>query len=528
MRILSIWLPNWPIQRLVVSQPEFRARSIILYVRDARRGQRVAYCNRLARRQGVRLGMPLAEVESAASPDKFIRQSTSLQHTLHLAEHDPHADRSTLEQLAQWCQQFSPVVALDTSDPPTGLLIDVTRTARRLGGEAALAHNVIAALDQQEYFSRVAIADTIGAAWALSRAELNRNDMSTDDRVCIVPTGQTAAAIAPLSVTVLRLDAATRNLLDQLGIQEIGQLASLPREALCSRFGDELLRRLDQAVGRIPETMQTHRPPPALEATQTLEYATVKRAVVEALVAHLTQQLAQKLSTQDLGVIQMECHLGCENGNVNTMCLGLYCPSANPGQLTQLLQMQLEQKHFRSPIKRVRVAATVTASLNDDQHTLIDGVSPATTKQLANLINRLSCRLGRQGVVGVTLLAEPLIERSYHYTPLTGKRPTPPRSTPRALRHHPLAPGWRPLRLENPPAHIRAMSVAPHGPPIQFDFRGHTHTVKLFWGPERIETGWWRGPTIRRDYWKVEDQTGHRFWMFRELRNREWFVHGSG
>jgi protein ImuB len=78
----------------------------------------------------------------------------------------------------------------------------------------------------------------------------------------------------------------------------------------------------------------------------------------------------------------------------------------------------------------------------------------------------------------------------------------------------------RPLRLP-------VMSIAPEGPPVRFRLAGRDHRIARVWGPERIETGWWRGRCVRRDYYQVETGGGERFWLFRELGSGAWFLHGD-
>jgi protein ImuB len=435
-------------------------------------------------------------------------------------------DWTALENLATWCQQFSSLIGIESVSEPSSLLMDVTGSAPRLGGEQALAECVAAASEQQGYQTRVAIAATMGAAWALAH-EATPPGTSFSAEFAIVPTEQTATRLIPLSIQALRLSADTVELLHQLGIRRIGQLLQLPRKSLSARFGNELLLRLDQACGRVPETIVAHSPAEPLQASWQLEYPTAKREIIEKMTQALTEQLSIRLQQQDREAVQIEYHLSPTSGAPTTICVGLYTATASARHFFDLLRMQLESQSLSGPIQQATLQATIAVARHDHQHRLFadsdsDSAAPAS-RQLAHLIERLSSRLGRERVVSARLSREPQIELAYRYHPLTDKLP--------AARHtrnqDQLTAYCRPLLLIHPPLALPAVSIAPDGPPVSFHYQSNTHQIIAHWGPERVETGWWRGPTIRRDYYRVEDQHGSRFWLFRDLRKSSWFLHGE-
>jgi protein ImuB len=170
----------------------------------------------------------------------------------------------------------------------------------------------------------------------------------------------------------------------------------------------------------------------------------------------------------------------------------------------------------------VSVEAAATAPLQRRQQELFsDGTQRRDPRHLAVLLERLSSRLGRRAVLGVRLMSDAAPQRAWRHDPLIGacrprrRRPKPPAELPP-----------RPLRLLPRPAPLDAMSVVPDGPPLRFHLYGREHQVARTWGPERIETGWWRGCVVGRDYYRIETTTGRRFWLFRRLRDGQWFVHG--
>jgi protein ImuB len=343
----------------------------------------------------------------------------------------------------------------------------------------------------------------------------------------LIPPGQNLAALRPLPVEALRLSEQTTALLDQLGIVTIGQLAALPRASLRSRFGDELLKRWDQAIGTAQEAIVAYRPPPPLEAHWSLEHPTTRRETIECVLTRLLERLVQLLTQRNQGAIQLLCRLDGEAQRTARIEVGLFRASATLGHLRELVQMQLEQLKLPGPVHHVSIRAISTAGLEDQQHQLLEDSARDVPRQLARLVNRLSSRLGRDSVLGARRQSDAQVELAYRYVPLTGQPAQTRRKTTTAKPQNSNAPGTRPLQLYVPPWPVDAIAVVPHGPPVSFLYQGQPHRVAQHWGPERIETGWWRGRSVRRDYYRVEDQQGSRFWLFRRLSDGKWFLQGA-
>jgi len=459
--------------------------------------------------------MPLAEATAitaqASSPG------------LHGEPHDPAADRQVLEQLAACCEPFSPRVGLDTIDPPAGLLLDITGLARLFGGEPALAAQVVGQIEHRGYHARLGLADTVGAAWAAARFH-DRAPRLTN-RAWIIPPGASLRALSGLPVAALRLPEETRDLLQQLGIHCLQQLLGLPRDSLAVRLGPLLARRLDQLAGTEVEVFAAHRPPPDFHARCSLEHPTHQRDALLRVLDHLATHLAQLLGAHHRGALQLECRLACTAERQVRIELGLFRPATDARHWLDLLRMQLETLHLPGPVQAVEIRALATAPLVGHQRKLLPDGDSDWSSQLAVLIDRLSSRLGRQAVVAPRLVADALPERSWRYVPWTdqgraagSRRPTRQSTT--------LGPLQRPLRLHCPPLPIRVVAVAPDGPPVVFHHDQQRHQVARHWGPERIETAWWRGRTVRRDYYRVEIASGQRFWLFRQLADGKWFLQG--
>ena len=260
--------------------------------------------------------------------------------------HDPQADRQALEDLAQRCESFSPLVGLDHPQQAEGLWLDITGVAPRWGGELELAGQLAEMVRQQGYQGRMALADTLGAAWGLARYGLGphpsheplqpTDSLSTRDPRTRdiwpaprrVAPGETRQALRPLPVQALRLSDTTVQLLQRLGIERIEQLLDLPRAGLAARLGDEVLQRWDQATGELEEILVPYRPAPRFQAQWTLDSPTSRRPTIEHVIQHLCHHVAQQLAAHDQGAMQVRCRLLNDSQRPVVMEVGLFHPTA--------------------------------------------------------------------------------------------------------------------------------------------------------------------------------------------------------
>ena len=487
----------------------------------------MAICSARAKALGITPGVSLAEATALAGPSK-----------LHSEGYDPAADREALKEWAEWCRRFSPLVGLDAVAAPDCLLLDVTGLAHLFGGETALAAKVIHDFAHRGLVVRVAIADTIGAAWALAHFPANdqeiQNTPSTPHSPLPthhspnIPPGEVSPALHPLPVEALRLPDDVVDLLHQLGVYRIGQLESLPRSDLTARFGPRLLERWDQATGRLAEPIPAQPLTPEFGARWLLDHPTTRRETIEHVVEQLVGRVAQMLFRCGRGALRLECRLDCQSARGVEISVGLFQPSAAAGHLFGLIHMPLERARLPAPVEAVDVRAAVTAALERRQQELFsDGPPGGHARHLAGLVDRLSSRLGRRSAMRARLVVDAQPERAYRYVPLveglSGRRSR--RGTSSRTGESDLPP--RPLRLLRQPMPLAAVSIMPDGPPLRFHLRYQEHRIAQSWGPERIETGWWRGRPVRRDYYRIETTTGRRYWLFRDLGNGRWFLHGT-
>jgi protein ImuB len=335
------------------------------------------------------------------------------------------------------------------------------------------------------------------------------------------------STIQQLPIESLRIARDTADLLRQLGVETVGQLLSLPREGFASRFGDQLLLRLDQLTGAATEVLVPHHGLAALEAGCSLEHPTGNRAVLVHVLSELTEQLAAHLAARDQGAVLLVCKLSCVGGQPVLVRIGLVEPSASARQLMELIGLHLETITLPDEVMQVSIHAAVVGRLSERQREMFVDQWPSDPHQLALLINRLSSRLGHAQVVRPQLRASPLPERAFRYLPATGKKGSirnPGYPLGAAIRNPQSF--ARPLLLYPEPRLVEVISVAPDGAPQVITLDARRERIVQHWGPERIETLWWQGPSVRRDYYRVATEGAGQWWIFRQLAGGRWFLHG--
>ncbi len=488
--------------------------------------------------------MTLAEALAVAGPQ-----------SLRLEAWNPQADRRVLEAVGYFCQRFTPAVALEPGDRPESLFLDITGTTPYFGGEEALWDQVSQALSKLGLRFRLAIADSAGAAWAIcqfaypSQGEENpeegkREEESPNFPRWIIPPGQGAEVLRSLPVAALRLEESTLGILHQLGIRTIGQLVAIPAEELVSRFGRQILRRWEEYLGRVPEVLAFLPSPAELRAVFAWEDPVSDLGVLLQGAEELLQKLRKRLLPQNEGIIAFRCTVGVESTETSAIRgvpieILVHTPTLDGKHLAGLLALRLEQRKWEGDIRWIELQVTQRAPLPADQGELISGTGTprkVTSKLLGELFDRLRARLGEKSVGIPCLTGDVQPERAYELVPpsfRTGspKENPPPRLFPEGLGESGEQQGKafpsRPLALLASPLPIRVIAVSPWGTPAQVVVRGKRYGINRVWGPERIETGWWRGRTIRRDYYRVETREGQQFWIFRHLEEGTWFLHGT-
>jgi protein ImuB len=447
-----------------------------------------------------------------------LAEAVAIERHLCALETNPAQDVQALQQLATWAQRYSPLVGLEEGLRPESLLLDITGCAACFHGEDQLLRRAVQDLAGQGWITRIAIADTIGAAWGLAHYGPTPR---------LAPTGETEKVLRSLPVAALRLPADTLDLLAQLGLERVGQLIALPRPSLASRFGPLLLQRLDQALGRLPEPRTPHPWIPPVQAAVPFEPPTDQRQVLHHALDPLIGHIQEILWSRNWGARQIECWLHHEAAAPLRVEVNLFRPSHAFEYLRMLIQAHLERAPIAEPVCGMRLHVSKMEPLCESQAEFFEEPWSADRNEVAALIDRLGSRLGYEAVTRAVLLPDAQPEYTCRLEPLiqtTAENRTRIKGQKRTDGEPCLL--LRPLRLWPTPLAIQALSIVPDGPPIQFRWDGGDYRVTRAWGPERIETGWWRCQDVQRDYYVVVTHLGNRFWLFRRREDGHWFLHG--
>lgn len=576
----------------------------------------VAAANLKARAEGIRPRMRLSE--ATALVDTLVR------------EHDVNEDMEVLCDLAEQAQQFSPIVGLEQLDKspwagrtlhqPECLLLDVTGLAALFQGEDNLMRQVAEWLAKGNYFAWMGLAGSVGAAWATanyaarassiaspspsrsqsprkqppqneplqnagcSNPEADESSASTTQenserivpecRCTCVPRGEDEWATSQLPLPALRLSTECVTALQRLGIHTIGALATLPRDGMATRLGDQLILRWDQALGVQSEPIVTLHSRPDWCLEQSLEIPTLDRETIAELVKRLSRELAGRLQRRGEGALRLLCRLDLVESQPLMMQIGLFRPTCDTQHFEHLLNGQLEQQMRllgEAPLWRISLQATLTAPLVWRQSDLFEGGEVANRQQIAQLVDMLSSRLGRKQILSIKAKREAQPELAFQLQPMTGRRADGSDQTTIKKLSSRLARGRVEPSRDDPlrrPSHLLESPVsidvgtssntdkspdAPTTHPVEadksdhdeaasrqktsqektwatapelFKYQGTWHRIVTAWGPERLESGWWRGPSARRDYYRVCTENGSWWWIYRDLNSGQWYMHG--
>jgi len=450
---------------------------------------------------------------------------------------DQAADAHLLDTIADWCQRYTPLVAID---PPDGILLDIGGCVHLFGGEAKLRDDLLARMRSFGFAAHAAIATTIGAASAAARFS----------DTTIIAAGQERDALTPLPLSALRLPDEIVAALARLGLKRIGDIIDLPRAPLVARFGVELLRQLDRALGREDEPLSPLLPVAPYVADKSFHEPIAREEDVLATVTRLAARLERTLAARGDGARRLELALFRTDGAVKRIAAGTSRPTRDPQAIRALFVERLaalgDEIDPGFGFDLARLSVTVAEPCPDEQIGLGGHEDQA---ELDRLVDRLSARLGRRRVSRLVAHDSHIPELAA--VALPAQTQTPPPFPPPLAGEGKGGGGWdafrrfraeaalspRPLRLLAKPEPIAdVFALVPDGPPVRFRWRRALHEVVAAEGPERIEGAWWSedgGPA--RDYFRVEDKAGLRFWLFRAGLYRDmprslsvpcWFLHG--
>lgn len=441
--------------------------------------------------------------------------------SIEVIEAEPEADRRLLEALADWCDRYTPLVALDGDD---SLFLDITGCAHLFGGERALLNDLLARFFHQGFGVRAALASTPGAAWAAARYVTGT----------VVEPGEEEELMAPLPLAALRLDAPIRASLEGVGLRVAGALMNTPRAPLVRRFGKVITLRLDQALGRIEEAISPRLAVPTLIVERHLAEPIVLMDDVESLLTPLTRRLKADLERRAEGAEKLQLQLFRVDGAVTRIAIAVSRPLRDPKLLQRLFREKLA---VAAPgidagfgFDLVRLAVLSAARFDDAQATLDE--TEDQDGDLALFADRVRARLGEAAITRPRLVESHLPERAVLAVPFSAQPAAKPPEPSSDLL--PVTARQRPIRLFDRPERIEITAAeVPEGPPSHFRWRHVSYRVAAAEGPERIAPEWWRDEAAEAcDYFRVEDETGRRYWVYRQGFYGEteapprWFMHG--
>ncbi|HLI93936.1 MAG TPA: DNA polymerase Y family protein, partial [Puia sp.] len=510
-RYCSLWFRHLLTDHLTIRRPALRERPFVLAAPDRGR-KRIIAVNSAAMREGIQHGMVVADARVLCPALEVIDAQAGYAEKL-------------LRALAIWCIRYTPVTAADGED---GLLLNISGCPHLWGSEEKYLDEICGRLKDKGYQVQGGIADTVGAAWAVARfgsQEILRGSQGTlQSGHAIIPPGAQSATLLPLSLVALRLDAATFDRLQRLGLRRIGQIAGMPRRALRRRFSSELLLRLDQAMGVAEENIEPVVPAePFHERLPCLEPIVTATGIAIAL-QRLLDLMCKRLQDTGKGLRTAVFKGWRTDGKIIGVRIGTNRGSNNPGHLFTLFAEKLGDLEPDLGIELFTLEAPKVEAVAAHQKTLWTGACGLEDRRLSELSDRISNKLGA-GLIHRYLPAEHYWpERSYKEAGTFDEAPASAWPKDRA----------RPIHLLASPEPVVVAAPIPDYPPMHFRYRNKIHTVVKADGPERIEREWWMDGgegSKHRDYYVVEDEQGARYWLFRSGHyaggnGTQWWLHG--
>jgi len=476
--------------------------------REGAHGRLVHDVNGAAARAGITRGARLTDMKALVP-------------SLHVVDADMAADAARLSALARWAQRWCPWTRVDGAD---GLMLETTGSDHLWGGEAAMLAQMRRAFAGLDLTARVAVAPTLGAAWALARFGACPRELCGADAL--------AERLGPLPVAALRLDADTVLLLKRLGLKTVGAVAGVPRTALARRFRhkNELPSnpplRLDQAFGRLAEPLMPDDVPAPVRALARFAEPVTEVEAIGPVLDGLLDDLTGQMDTRQLGARRLLLTGYRADGGSSSVEAATSRPSRDPAHLRRLFRDRLERIDTGFGLDAMTLDAVVHEALGAAQQALVGAADESI--DLARLIDRLVARLGPGAVLRPVARDSHVPERAEGLAPAGTQCVIVP--TGESAEGVP-----RPLRLLVRPEEAQVLYAVPDGPPAQLVWRRQTHRIVRSQGPERIAPEWWREKSTARlrDYYRVEDAEGRRYWIFREGLPGDgrggpprWFVHG--
>ena len=493
-RFVTIWFRHLTTDRMILRRPELKDVPFVLA--SPERGRMVVRAaNAVAEGNGIEPGMVVADAR-AVYPE------------LQVIDDRPELAGKLLNALAEWCIRYTPITAVDM---PNGLILDVTGCPHLWGGERAYLKEIVIKLRSSGYDVRAAMADTIGASWAVCRY---------GQATPIVESNSQADALLTLPPAALRLEPETLQRMQKLGFYQIRNFIGMPRSVLRRRFGQHLLDRLDQALGPSNEVITPIQTVEPYEERLPCMEPIVTATGIKIALNILLEALCKRLVSEGKGVRSGIFKGYRMDGKVEQIDIVTNGPSCHVNHLFKLFELKISTIEPALGIELFILQSPHVEDMPTVQETLWHTIDGHENTGLLELLDRLAGRAGMSAI--------------HRYLP--AEHYWPERSVKKAdsLQEKPQT-NWRtdrirPVHLLSIPEAIQVTAPVPDYPPTVFRYKGEVHRVKKADGPERIEQEWWIEEGVHRDYYCVEDEAGARYWVFRlghyDEHKKEWFIHG--
>ncbi len=456
---------------------------------------RLSAVDRKATSLGLVIGQPLANARAMLPDIKVVPTNDS-------------ADAKLLTQIADWCDRFTPFVAIDG---PRRLLLDVTGASHLFGGEQAMLDRIRSSLQAQGFALRGAMAGTAATARAMARYR---------DGV-VIASGDEEQAMRPLPVEALNLDATTTHALRRAGLKTVGQVAARKRSELVARLGASMLAILDEALGHATKPITPRKPPPDYWQEQNFAEPVATDHVIRTTLNSLTVALAKILEQHGQGARHLEAVFFRADGAVRRIAIEMGAPTRDAAMIDRLFREKLDT--LADPLDPgfgfdlIRLSAVRIESVVLEAADLDANINAKA--EISSLVDRLATRFGGHCILAFQPHNTHIPEEAWVTVPAQHMRPSKL--------------GWKETRKAKE-APRRALRLFSRPEPIDFAsaqkfiWRKARRVVAQCEGPERIAMQWWRHemPQPARDYFRVEDNEGKRYWLYRNDATSQWFLHG--
>ena len=542
-RVIAIWFPYIGAER-IFRKTQYSLGKPVVVVAKKSQSEVISSISAAAQYKGLFVGQPLRDA-SAICPHLFVQTQNS------------YAETQFLKGICRWSSKFSPWVALEGN---TGLIMDITGCSHLFGGEDKMISHILLAYDELGLTTKIGCADTVGAAWALSRysekplqnyrngnaieqeARATRSrsakrpfkDISDNLKITknskyfIAPPGKIRQSISSLPVAALRLEIQTQNTLAQLGLRQIGDIISQPRASLNRRFGLSLLKRVDQAMGNLPEPISPLQPELNFGVRISFPDPIGLKSDIIAGIDRILDRLCSNLKKKNLGAQKILLQAFRTDNTIGSIEVGLAQPSNSFMHIRDLVIIKLDDLNVQFGIDILRLEATKTEVLTKYKHIghVLVGEHNASRIEKninpENLISKLGVRIGLENIIRLHPAKSNIPEKTY--TMLSAAWSEQAKEWPKPESYRPIQ-LWVP-EIINAPDKPKPLS--------EFKWRGKIWHITESYGPERISPEWWLDdPKWRsgvRDYWFIQCNTGDRLWIYYAhggLMSSGWFCQGK-